>query len=269
MNENKLILPFIKLKTAIEYYPEVWKAIEIYPITPGKYQISNMGRVYNNTTNRLVPHHFSKTGYASVTLTTIDGSKKSDYLLHRLVALVFIPNPENKEQVNHLGYKWMNQDLFLEWTTPAENTKHAVETGLTSKGEDRYNAVLTNNQVHTICKLLEEGYKNYGEMLEIAGADNTESNRELVGRIKRGETWKHISSEYNIPTESFGNPIVFTEEQIHQICKYLSMGYRNIEVLKLMVNDPEANTYTHKSQYDVIYKIKNKENYTQISNQYF
>ncbi len=92
------------------------------------YHISNLGRIRtlikrkNNIDNKMLVQIIDKGGYLRVCLR-----KRRSTLVHRLVALHFIPNPENKPEVNHKwGNKLDNRAVALEWNTKSENLKHAV-----------------------------------------------------------------------------------------------------------------------------------------------
>jgi hypothetical protein len=72
----------------------------------------------------------NRLGYLMVKLTNADGLRKT-CTVHRLVALTFIPNPENKSDVNHInGDKADNRVENLEWATRKENAIHSHSTGL-------------------------------------------------------------------------------------------------------------------------------------------
>ena len=93
---------------------EVWKDIKNYE---GCYQVSNLGRVRNKI--KILSPQISNCGYLRIML------KNKHYSIHRLVAEAFIPNLENKPQVNHIdGNKTNNYVTNLEWVTASENQKH-------------------------------------------------------------------------------------------------------------------------------------------------
>ena len=90
------------------------------------YRISKNGDVFNKKNKKLkVTKCCSGTSYFQVCLS--NKGKTKNFLVHRLVALNFIPNPENKPQVNHIdGDKFNNNVSNLEWVTASENLIHSI-----------------------------------------------------------------------------------------------------------------------------------------------
>ena len=105
---------------------EIWKDIKGYQ---GLYQVSNLGRIKSIKRNIFLKAHTNSKGYLVVSLSK--NNSLSTYRIHRLVAETFIPNLENKPQVNHInGIKSDNRIDNLEWCTNSENQKHAFKNGL-------------------------------------------------------------------------------------------------------------------------------------------
>jgi hypothetical protein len=99
---------------------EIWKEISGYE---GQYWVSNFGRVKSQ---KQIMKCGNVRRYTKVGLW--NGEFQKHYLVHRLVAQAFIPNPENKEEVNHIdGDKTNNNVSNLEWNTRSENCRHAVD----------------------------------------------------------------------------------------------------------------------------------------------
>jgi len=116
---------------------EIYKDIKGYK---GLYQISSLGKV--KSISRIIDNGFNKRlildrilkissdskGYMYATLYN---KSRKHIKVHRLVAIAFIPNPENKPQINHKnGIKNDNNVFNLEWCTNSENQIHAYKIGL-------------------------------------------------------------------------------------------------------------------------------------------
>jgi len=129
----------------------------------------------------------NRKGYYQVAMSENKNNKFP--LLQRLVAIAFIPNPDNKPDVNHrFGDKSDNRASMLEWNTRAENIQHAFDTGL---------KISVKGSNHGRSKLLEK------DVLDIVLLDNSMSKREIakrynigeaaIGKILNGDRWSHIT----------------------------------------------------------------------------
>lgn len=93
------------------------------------YSLTKEGVITNIATGLIKSNWLGKNGYFHVDLYDKGTNKKVS--IHRLLALHFIPNPENKRTVNHIdGNKQNNCLSNLEWATDSENCQHAYDTGL-------------------------------------------------------------------------------------------------------------------------------------------
>lgn len=145
----------------MDNHNEKWKSIVGYE---GLYEVSDKGRVRSvdreltYRTGKVVTYRgrlkaLSRGGWHRRYLTvhlTREGEHKR-FLVHRLVAGAFIPNPSEKPFINHVdGNPQNNVASNLEWCTHQENMDHAVHVGLTNKGEKHWNARLDEGMVKNI-----------------------------------------------------------------------------------------------------------------------
>lgn len=176
---------------------EVWRDTIL---CPKKYQVSNFGRYrskdryINRDPNpyilkgRILRGCKAPSGYIQVQL----GDKQER--LHRIVARAFIPNPENKECINHKdGNKTNNHVSNLEWCTRAENMRHAIKTGLLdNRGENCMHSKLSSMDVWEILFQSSIGITNK-ELSEYFKVSQS-----TICDIVNNRTWKHIKTQ-NIP----------------------------------------------------------------------
>jgi hypothetical protein len=169
----------------------VWCVEEFLDIPgyEGMYQVSDLGRIKNIMSNnskkgKTLKPEIAKKGYLKVTL--YKNKTRKHFQIHRLVATVFIPNPENKPQVNHKnGIKDDNIESNIEWSTESENVRHAFDNGLNYalKGEKNGYSKLSNEDVLKIRSSSKTGVYLSKEF-KVSCAH--------ISRIRLNQVWNHV-----------------------------------------------------------------------------
>ena len=200
------------IKDGIEIVEE-WADIPNYE---GLYKVSSFGRIKalertlsrkalsnfkgGNTQKRsakIITQFISNTKRLMVTLCKNNVPKQ--YQSSRLVALSFIPNPLNKEQVNHINGKYQqNYKRNLEWNTARENADHAVKNGLAARGKRNKWCKLSESDVLSIFN----SPLKLKELAVIYGVDYT-----TCGYIKSGKKWSWLTGKIYKRTRKIYNKI--------------------------------------------------------------
>lgn len=171
----------------VHHPTEEWKDVVGFEM----YEVSSLGKIRNKETGYIKTPGVGKRGYPVVSMRR-DGKM---YLktVHRIVANAFIPNPEDKPEVNHInGDKTDYRIENLEWTTTKENNAHARRTGLHKSDGDK--AV---NQYDEFGRLIAT-YRSASVASRITGISrscicNVCHNRSYNGKTHRtagGYVWK-------------------------------------------------------------------------------
>jgi hypothetical protein len=143
----------------------------------GIYSIYSDGKVWSNKNNKFLKPTLDKRGYYRIGLS-FNGKSKT-FKLHRLVAEMFIPKIEGKNQVNHInGIKIDNRIENLEWCNNAENQKHAWDNNL---NRSSYKKIVLDTQTGVF----------YDSATELAN---------LIG-VKRSTLISHLNGHRNVFTK--------------------------------------------------------------------
>ena len=239
----------IQLKAFIHdlEFPQ-WKKIIINNIIC---YISNTGIVLDEN-KEVIKEYENSSKYKTVWIRS-KNNKQRNYprLVHRLVAEAFIPNPENKPQVNHINHNTnLNWVGNLEWVTPKENIRASIKDGNQIVGMKHKNSKFTDEQIHQVCKLLEHPNNNIFEIAQKTGV-----SIKTINHIRFDNGWPHISKLYNIIKDKRPNGP-----------KYSLISKKIIELLKKKKTNSEiyieldklglSQNISKKSISDRIYNIK-------------
>lgn len=173
----------------------MWIPLVYRDISPNRYIISDDGKIA--LIDGTILHGCNpknEKGYIRVTLVTKNNTLKK-YALHRLVLAAF--TYDSDLEVDHLDCNKGNPALTnLEYVTGDENKHRAALNGRYKSCDSHFKAVLTNDQVHSICRLLESGY-NMRKIEHILDLDHIPNIDRIVESIISHKSWKRISDEYH------------------------------------------------------------------------
>lgn len=227
----------MKYKTNDKYYP---------------YEITSTGEIRNGITKKKLSPCLGNHGYMAVTLKVIN----KNVLVHRMLCEIWLPNPENKEQVNHKnGTKTHNTLDNLEWVTRSENMQHAADLQLLSFngkcGEECNLAKHSEIKIRNVCEDLQNGMRNI-DVMEKHGV-----SKDVVKSLKAGDSWKHVTKDYVFPSRRN----TLSEATVRWVCNKIVEGLGNTAILKLSTNKNLKLFH--------IKNIKHKTSYKHISKDYF
>lgn len=183
---------------------EIWKDIKGYE---GKYQVSSLGRIkslyrWNGkafySREHIIKSYINKNGYVYIAL--MKNNKNKNCRLHRLVAEAFIPNPENKLQINHIdGNKQNNRVDNLEWCTASENIQHAYDNNLNNNDKQKIKIAqydMNGNLLNVYQSLIEASNKTGVHLSKISLCIN---NKYKYRNKKEKYIWKkfQLGDGYN------------------------------------------------------------------------
>ena len=230
------------------------------------YEIDENANIVNKNTKESVYGWIGIRGYRVVSLRSNPDELVPKFVkkqVHRLVAEAFIPNPENKPQVNHKdGNKLNNKLSNLEWVTNKENYNHARAHGLIKTCDDLSYATVDNKTVEKICELLSKGYSNI-DIIDSLGLPNDPHGKGLITRIRTGRAWKDISEKYDFVKT--GSLKKVPDEVVHLICQRLEKNYPTKVIFEEV---GLVNNYQYSRFKTLVFDIRIGRSHKRISKEY-
>lgn len=165
---------------------EEWRIINEY----NNYEVSSFGRVRNIKRNFILKPSLQvmPDGYKRLRVNLYFKGGHKQFKVHRLVAKVFIPNPNNKPIINHIDNNSLNNNIEnLEWCTNEENLKHSARQGRLNRGENNARSILKE---HEVLNIRNNPPRTLEQKIIIAKKYGIKVNS--LRAIIRGVNWKHL-----------------------------------------------------------------------------
>ena len=177
----------------------------------GKYAITRDGKVWSYPKRRsskngiwlkpnlvVINNHRSKP-HKHYSVGLYKNDKKKSYQIHRLVAQAFIPNPENKPDINHKDGNPLNNKIDnLEWCTKSENIQHAIKNGLIDNFTDKCKKIRSDNGKKM-------GAINSKKFRRLFSMETANQIRNIYAKNKI--SFRQLAKEYNCSDKTIGNII--------------------------------------------------------------
>jgi len=209
------------------------------------------GRIMNLETGVIRSHCVGNHGYPIV-------SYRKTLLVHRIVASIFLPNPNKLPCVNHKDLDKTNNNVSnLEWCTYKENAQHAAINGSMNhlnhlRGEECNLTIYSDLMVHAICRDIQQGMRN----IDIGKKYNVSNH--YAKELKSGGLRSDITSQYTLNKHNNKSVSV---ETVMWICQKIVDGCTANEIIESS-NNPNVKV-------NLIKNIRRKGSYSNISDNYF
>jgi len=150
------------------------------------YFVSESGGIFRD--GKELSTSLTNKGYKD-TCISLNGIRKH-ISIHRAVATLYVPNPDNLPEVDHKDTNKMNNHYTnLEWVSTKENRDRAIRNGLHRVGADTYNHIFTEDDI----RYIRQNYKYKDSEFGTTGlAKKFNTNGSRIWKIVNNKVWKHL-----------------------------------------------------------------------------